>query len=170
MHLELTAGRVEVVFLNGRDAIAAFTAATYEGPAFDEFLTLDTYTDEKRDTESVLHDALAKRWVPVDDFEVGRDGNVAFTLCGGVYSHRIICRDYLDILHRILRTTRDRERWAYSTDVELQQPLDGLTLGGFVLQRDRITVDDWDGWDEARFLRYFSRSADEAMLEASSAR
>ena len=166
MHIDLTAGRVEVVVLDKED-YGAFTHSIYARPAFDEYLTLDDYADEKRATEDLLREALAKRWTKIDDFEVAWDENVAFTLCGGVYSHRILCRDYLEILHRILRTTRYRDRWAYSTAVEPDPPLGGVTYGLFVLQGDRITLaDEETEWDGASFVRYFSRSAAEAARGA----
>jgi hypothetical protein len=137
-----------------------FTGALTRRPEFSDAHAFDDFINEKRSTEEALRRALSHHWRPFDDFEVGDDGNIAFTLCGGVYSKRVICRDYLALLYLTLQDTRMKEAWAYATAIELQEPIDGMSLCDFVLQGNQVSVNgDLDGFD---FVRYFSRSKADA--------
>ena len=130
-------------------------------PVFTGEYSFDMYIEEKRSTEEALRAALSRHWTPVDDFEVAYDGNIAFTLCGGIYSRRIICREYLNLLHETLQRTRMKDKWAYDTALELEEPIDGMGLCSFVLQGNKVYVSsDLRGFD---FVRYFGRSKAEAM-------
>jgi hypothetical protein len=55
----------------------------------------DLIVNEKRSTEELLRDALATLWIPGEEFEVGTDYNLAFTMCGGLYSGRCLKRALL---------------------------------------------------------------------------
>src|SRR4051794_10696795 len=127
MHITLPTGIVEVVFLQRDDFFGDFTRSIVAPPRLHADFTSDEYSAEKRETEDLIRHGLAARWTEGDDFEVGWDENFAMTLCGGIYSPRIFCREYLEVLHGILRSTRHYHQWAYSTAIELSAPLDGIT-------------------------------------------
>jgi len=83
-------------------------------------------------------------------------------MCGGIYSRRIICRDYIQTIFGVLRASRRWENWAYSTSIELKQPIDGLSLGDFVLRHKRIFVLAGDcNFD---FIKYFSQPRTDGSL------
>jgi len=167
--IELTKGAVEVALVPWEEFYGCLSKALYAPPVFGQNLPFESYIQEKRETESALRRALATEWVDTVDFAVGADENIAFTMCGGIYSHRVICREYLDCLHRILHPTRYRGCWAYSTAVELEVPLEGMTDCDFVLKGDRVTVLDWGlaGFD---FVQCFSRTRVEAAAQCARSR
>jgi hypothetical protein len=103
------------VRLLSKDAYYGMIPDFYKEPKFTKAYPFDSYVKEKRDTEDRLEKALGAIWTPNDDFQVGYDTNRAFTLCGGVYSPRVICQDYLNILFTILHATRMKDKWMYST-------------------------------------------------------
>ena len=77
-------------------------------------------------------------------------------MCGGVYSPAVLCRDYLDIVHRVVRTPGGDDRWAYSTSVELSAPVAGTTVCTFVvIGSDVVVLNDRLG--EFNFEESFSR-------------
>ena len=122
----------------------------------------EAYIDEKRETEDWLRCRVAVEWAPEHDFEVARDENIAFIMCGSIYTPAVFCRDYLAILHRILTTMRAAEKWAYATSVEPVSPRRRVSdqfvlLNGVVyVLSARISFD---------FLRRFSRTKADAEKE-----
>ena len=119
------------------------------------------YRREARD-RGLASRALAVEWAPEHDFEVARDENIAFIMCGSIYTPAVFCRDYLAILHRILTTMRVPEKWAYATSVEPVSPRRRVSdqfvlLNGVVyVLSARISFD---------FLRCFSRTKADAEKE-----
>ena len=85
-------------------------------------------------------------------------------MCGGIYSPRVICREYLEAVHRMLQQTRMKDKWLYDTSIELDSPVDGMMLCVFRLRGNEITVNIEDT-GEFDFVRAFSRSAKEAEDE-----
>ena len=151
--------QLDVVMLQPLD-FYRLSGALCRKPAFTGEYSVEMYIEEKRSTEEALRAALSRHWAPRDDFEVAYDDNIAFTLCGGIYSRRIICREYLNLLHETLQRTRMKEKWSYDTVLELEEPIDGMDLCSFVLQGNRVYVkSDLRGFD---FVRYFGRSKAEA--------
>ena len=111
-----------------------------------------------------LREALEKNWTPRVDFEVADDENIAFTMCGSIYTPRIVCRDYLEILYSVLQSTRMRDKWVYSTSVEIRTSetrfVQFSSFSSFYLQGNRLTVNtDGMGFD---FVVRFSRSREAA--------
>jgi hypothetical protein len=135
----------------------------YKEPKFTKAYPFDSYVKEKRNTEDRLGEALGAIWTPNDDFQVGYDTNRAFALCGGVYSPRVICQDYLSILFTILQATRMKDKWMYSTSVELPCQ-DGASSGSFALQGATVFCRRTFPFD---FVKCFSRSRAEAEREGS---
>jgi hypothetical protein len=150
---------LEVVLLDRDAFFGEFTRSLSAPPPLGELgVSWDDLVAEKRDTEDLIRAALAKCWRKHDDFEVGWDSNYAMTMCGGVYSARILCKDYLEVLHGVLRSARHYPRWAYSTSVELDTAVNGMKDCDFVLQGERVTVENW-GLGEFNFVEHFSRSS-----------
>ena len=94
----------------------------YIEPEFTDEYSFDSYIGEKRETEYRLRTVLGRIWTAEDDFVVADDENIAFTLCGGIYSARPVCQDYLAILYRVLQAAPMRDLWVYSTAVEIVKP------------------------------------------------
>jgi hypothetical protein len=133
--------------------------ATFARPEFSGAYPFEEYIEEKRDAEDWLRTALSVHWKPGDEFEVASDENVAFTLCGNIYAPRVICREYLAALHRILGAMRAKERWSYHTSVELGTPPE-VTLDSFFLQNGTLYVLSENL--SLDFVACFSRNKDEA--------
>src|SRR5688572_2396022 len=158
--IEVTSGTLRVLWME-REEYFRMTGDLSRPTGFSEAYPFDTFIDEKRSTEDRIRAALSSYWVDGEDFEVASDTNRAFTLCGGVYSPRIVCRDYLDCLCRAVGPFPNRERWSYTTAVELQEPVGGMTDCDFVLRGRRIFVlRERTPFD---FVRLFSRSRNEAL-------
>ena len=132
--------------LTGRLARKLVPAETYP---FEMFIT------EKREAEDHLRSAFARLGRPGADFEVASDRNHAFTMSGAVFSQTMICRDYLDILSGVLRSTWMKEKWSYSTSVELDVAIDGMCDCDFLLHDGTVYVLDAD-LAEFDFVRHFS--------------
>ena len=118
----------------------------------------EVFIAEKRATESQIRIALGKRWTPLDEFEVGDDENLAFTLSGGVYSQRVLCREYFATLFGVIRSARSADSWSYETAVELNHPLDGMSICQFVLHGQTVVVNNDPQYFD--YARYFNRSVD----------
>ena len=121
------------------------------------------YIAEKRDLEDLVRRRLASHWMEEDDFEVGSDGNAAWTLCGGIYSHRIICRRYLEIMHWVLAQGDAPGLWSYSTALEPVDPIDGMSYSTFLLHGNRILTRS-EGLNGFDFVKQFSRSIEDAAV------
>jgi hypothetical protein len=142
-----------------RDAYFQLDRDFVAHPDFSDTYSFDAYISEKRGTEDKLREELSAIWTPPHDFEVAADENIAFTMCGGLYQSRVMCRDYLAILHRVLQGTRMRDKWVYNTSVELTVR-DGVALGLFELRGGTLFVlSEGLVFD---FVKCFSRSRGEA--------
>jgi hypothetical protein len=134
-----------------------FTSTLCSPITFNDTYTFEEFIEEKRATEDQLRAALSRHWQPGNEFEVGVDTNHAFTLCGGLYSARCICLEYLETLFGVLRSARMWRKWSYATAVELDQPVRGMTDCDFVLQGEALWVLD-DHLEQFDFVQYFSRA------------
>src|SRR5215510_12409270 len=69
-----------------------------------------------------LRDALSIKWTEDcrgrADFAVGDDWTLSWCQCGGVYSTRICCPEYVETILGVLSKMPDADKWAYSTAVE----------------------------------------------------
>ena len=137
--IPLTSGVTLNVVALSNDDYYGMDARFYENPSFDGDFTFEAFITEKRQLENQLRGKFAEFWTEVEDFEVGNDFNIAFTLCGGVYSTRPICRKYLEILRDAIASTKNHARWMYDTSVELQND-DGFQLFGFRLVGNSVFV------------------------------
>ena len=83
-------------------------------------LSREDYSNDKAMVERELREQLGKKWLSPDDFEVAWDENVALHSCGGVYSHQILCKEYVEIVNDVLLKTKRPDIWGYHTAVELE--------------------------------------------------
>lgn len=159
--IQVSNGYLQVQFL-ANDTYFSLDRDFYKRPDFTDAYPFDAYIKEKRGTEDNLRDAFSTFWTPADDFVVASDENIAFTMCGGIYTPRVLCQDYLNVLYRILQTTRMKDRWLFSTSVELTTPNES-TCSAFELRGSTLFVNSEGlAFD---FIRCFSRSNAEAERE-----
>ncbi|MFT5328718.1 MAG: hypothetical protein ACI8P0_006633 [Planctomycetaceae bacterium] len=78
---------------------------------------------------------LAKRWAKEVDWEVSRQCEAYYWLCGAIYSERIFGPDYLQAIATVLLGSADPELWAYDTVCEVLVNPDGKTAGECVDDR-----------------------------------
>ena len=71
-----------------------------------------------RTTQQLVVDALDAKWEKEDDYEVGWDFNDCYHVCGGVYSERILCTEYLQAIASALASAPEPSKWTYHTDCE----------------------------------------------------
>ncbi len=109
--INLASGAILRVEFCDTDVFHTASQELYVEPQFTDAYTFDQHIDEKRTLEDLLRKTLSQHWLRPEDFEVGADENIAFTLCGGLYSERILCRTYFDVLHQVIRTSAMRARW-----------------------------------------------------------
>lgn len=69
-------------------------------------------------TQQCVVDALKASWVESDDFYVGWDFNYCYHVCGGIYSDRIVCPEYLLAVDAALKAAPFSDRWTYHTACE----------------------------------------------------
>jgi hypothetical protein len=124
------------------------------------------FTEDKFDKQWVgvrdaLRRALSRHWKEGfhagDDFMVSDDRNHAWTQCGGVYTPRVCCPEYVLTILRVLAGVPNSDKWAYHTAVEVVwRPEDAYPVtppyasGGFVIKSGQMFVPK-DGYDYSRF-------------------
>ena len=62
--------------------------------------------------------SLGEKWTKESDYEVGDDYNYCYHVCGGVYSSRTLCADYVRRVVDALSQDEDPSIWTYHTCVE----------------------------------------------------
>lgn len=87
--------------------------------------------------QDAISDFLSQRWKKEDDFEIGDDYNYCYHVCGGVYSNRVVCADYLKRVSSALRTDPEPEIWTFHTAVET-----GKIDGQFFMRNGEIVCPD----------------------------
>ncbi len=68
--------------------------------------------------QGAIEEALKSKW-DSDDFEVGWDFNYCYFTCGGIYSERIFCRQYVETIHEALQSIDPQGVWTYHTVCEI---------------------------------------------------
>ena len=90
--------------------------------------------------QGAVEDILKLKWKNEIDFTVGWDFNYCRFTCGGVYSRRIFCEDYVKAVHFAL-SGADREGiWVYHTVCEILVNPDGKTSGECNEERGEFIV------------------------------
>jgi len=101
------------------------------------FETLDLKTEPEKqrfrdvitEVQDAVEAALGKKWKKPDDFEVGWDFNYCYHACGGIYSERVFCQDYVTTVHAALQTVDKRRVWTYHTVCEITTNPNAPTIG-----------------------------------------
>lgn len=147
---------IQVVRMGWERYFNQFQPDVYREPVFNAASGREDLFRQKRSTEALLRDALSVYWTDADDFEVAYDSNVALTMCGGIYSHRIVCAEYLEVLSGVMRTLGGPPCWAYDTSIELAEPICAMTTCSFVLRGLELTLLDHN-LQQFEFETWFSR-------------
>lgn len=95
---------------------------------------METEADQTRFRDAVfsvqgaVEDALKSKWQKPDDFEVGWDFDYCYHTCGGIYSDKIFCKDYVETIGNALRSVDAEGRWTYHTVCEILVNPDAKTI------------------------------------------
>src|SRR5262245_14517614 len=87
----------------------------------------DRFRHAVRSVQGAVEEALLKKWTATDDFQVGWDFSYCYHTCGGIYSERIFCADYIQTLVDTMRSIDGAGRWTYHTCCEIIVNPDGKT-------------------------------------------
>lgn len=90
------------------------------------FTPVEVPTDADKDrlreaiqtTQQLVVDALKTNWSDPDDYEVGWDFDYCYHVCGGIYSDRIVCPEYLLAIMNALASAPTPDKWTYHTACE----------------------------------------------------
>ncbi len=79
--------------------------------------------------QGAIDKALKQRWTEGEDFEVCWDFDYSHHACGGIYSERIFCKDYVATVIEVLENVPESEKWVYHTVCEILVNPKGKTMG-----------------------------------------
>lgn len=77
------------------------------------------FRDEVFEVQGTVEEALLRQWKKPDDFEVGWDFDYCYHTCGGIYSDRIFCPEYVLSVAEAVRSVDPTGRWTYHTVCEI---------------------------------------------------
>jgi hypothetical protein len=86
------------------------------------------------------------------DFMLGDDID-DWNLCGGVYTERICCREYVETICDVLAKTRHPRKWSYHTAVELRDAAPSSIRFGELFIKDKVLYVPKDGYDYSSFFK-----------------
>jgi hypothetical protein len=98
-------------------------------------LTLETEPDKQRFRDEItkvqdtVEAELKKKWQKPDDFEVGWDFDYCYHTCGGIYSERVFCKDYVMTVQAALQSVDKEGLWTYHTACEIVAFPNAPTVG-----------------------------------------
>jgi hypothetical protein len=113
--------------------------------AFDK-QDLKNETDRERfrsqvfSVQGAIDEALKSRWKEDDDYAVAWDFNYCFHTCGGIYSDRVFCEDYVRTIREALRSVDPEGVWTYHTVCEIIVNPNGKTAGEMTEDRGEFFV------------------------------
>lgn len=87
------------------------------------------FRDELFGVQGAVEEALKENWQQPVDFEVGWDFNYCYHTCGGIYSDRIFCKDYVETISAALQSVDKNGLWTYHTACEIIVNPRALTIG-----------------------------------------
>ena len=125
--------------------IDAFTPEYHK--AFQKLnLATETAKEEFRNevftVQGAVEEALQRKWKKVDDFEVGWDFDYCYHTCGGIYSNRVFCKDYVNTILDALRSVDILGRWTYHTVCEVIVNPNAKTAGERTEDRGEFFIRD----------------------------
>lgn len=71
------------------------------------------------DVQTAVEEALAAKWEKETDFEVTVDFDYCFHTCGGIYSERIICPQFVHSVLGALKNVDPKGQWTYHSVLEI---------------------------------------------------
>lgn len=77
--------------------------------------------------QDAILSALEQEWIKVDDFEVSMEGDYCLHCCGGIYSERIFCAEYVTKVASVLAAADPAAKWTYHTCCEIVVNPEGKT-------------------------------------------
>lgn len=108
--------------------------------------------------DKALRETLSQNWEidPIGgnrhDFAISDEWQESFHHCGGIYSKRICCLEYVQAIINVISGLPHSHQWTYHTAVEC---LDGgISAGEFFIRDGKMYVPD----DGNNYLQYFSSS------------
>jgi hypothetical protein len=102
----------------------------------------ERFRDEVFTVQGAVEDDLKKKWEVGDDFEVGWDFNYCHHTCGGIYSDRIFCKDFVLAIRDALQSVDQDGRWTYHTVCEIEVNPEGKTAAESMEDRGEFFVRD----------------------------
>ncbi len=100
----------------------------------------DAFRKQVFSVQGAVEDALKQKWKVPDDFQVGWDFNYCYHTCGGVYSERIFCPDYIETIGSAIESVDPEGRWTYHTACEIEVNPAGKTIGECVENRGEFFI------------------------------
>ena len=92
--------------------------------------------------QGAIDKALKQRWKEGEDFQVGWDFDYSYFACGGIYSERIFCKEYVTTVVEALEAVPEREKWVYHTVSEILVNPKGKTIGECQEDRGEFFIHD----------------------------
>lgn len=115
-----------VTLANGQDCSALFGRMEIIPPLITE-AEKKAFRDKLFSAQGRIEKALKDKWVSGKDFEVGWDFDYSYSLHGGIYSPRIFCPEYVEIVVKAICSSEDPHRWVYHTVCEIEVNPNGKT-------------------------------------------
>ncbi len=100
----------------------------------------ERFRDEVFSVQGAVEESLQAKWNKVDDFEVGWNFDYCYHTCGGIYSDRIFCEDYVKTIGKALSSVDSKGRWTYHTVCEIIVNPDAKTAGESIEDRGEFFV------------------------------
>jgi hypothetical protein len=125
--------------LNERDFTAEYHKA-FQKQSLETEAERERFRDEVFAVQGAIEKTLLTKWKKTDDFEVGWDFNYCYHTCGGIYSERIFCPDYLATIHRALQSVDANGLWTYHTACEIMVNPQGTTAAEMFEERGEFFV------------------------------
>lgn len=150
----------EVAFLSKDDYAEAYKLA-FAPVRFSRTLTKPMLEDEFGQFNSILTQALrAQGWtdaaVDPHDFELSDEWQGTWHHCGGIYSHRIHCPAYVEVLLKTIKRLPHAALWTYHTACESEDAAGPFSCGEFFVRDGRMYV-ACDGNDYAAAFAPWTR-------------
>jgi hypothetical protein len=120
------------------------------------------------ETRRLLVESLSAKWdedcCGRADFAVGDEWGDSWTQCGGIYSARICCPDFVTVVSRALANTQHKEKWAFNVAVEVWDGDERTKLGlpfhcGQLVIKAGFLFVPLDGFDYSMFYPHHYNSA-----------
>lgn len=92
---------------------------------------IEEYRKETFRNQEIIRNKLRQKWEEEEDWEVGYDWNLYMTVynCGGIYSDRIFCREYIETIMHGIKEAKDPSNTFYNTVCEIIIESDGKIIG-----------------------------------------